>query len=69
LYGCSTEGLAGKLTMGDGKMLADPDIVRRLASATCTALNSATAALHQPSQKFEMITNDGQSSDQNLSNW
>jgi hypothetical protein len=64
------KGLAGKITMGDGKVLQDTDIMRRLASASCT-MDGNTASLLRASQKQMAVTSsDSKSSagDQSPSN-
>lgn len=44
LINCITLGI-GKLAAGDGKHLADPEVLRRLTSSVSCALDEAAAAL------------------------
>lgn len=44
LINCTTLGI-GKLAAGDGKHLADPEVLRRLTSSVSCALDEAAAAL------------------------
>jgi hypothetical protein len=70
VHNCSVIGLAGKITMGDGKVLQDADIVKRLTSAPCTLDNNASTLLRSSQKQVESASNDSKSSvgDQNPSN-
>jgi hypothetical protein len=51
-------GLAGKITMGDGKVLQDSDIMRRLASASCTMDGNAASLLRASQKQVEATSSD-----------